>query len=125
MRLMTACTALVLAAAAAGASAGEIYTWKDASGVTNFSDSPPPAGTAHEVRRVSDAGVSRPASSDPAPPAAEDPQCTTARANIELLNGEAPVLQDVGEGQTRALDPDERASQLELARAAVRAYCKD
>lgn len=126
MRLMTACAALVLAMVAMGSNASEIYQWTDARGVTHYSESPPPAGTAFQTRRITDSGASTQAV-DPAPTQAEeaaDPQCATARSNIEVLQGEGPVHQEDGDG-TRELDADERANQLELAQAAVRAYCND
>lgn len=127
MRLMTACAALVLAMVAMGTNASEIYQWTDASGVTHYSENPPPAGTEYQTRRITDSGASIQAV-DPAPAQeaekADDPQCATARNNIEVLQGEGPVHQGEGD-DTRELDADERANQLELAHAAVRAYCND
>ncbi|MDB5959018.1 MAG: glutaredoxin family protein [Massilia sp.] len=55
--------ALALAAVAGGASA-QMYTWKDARGVTHFSDQPPPAGAAKAapaIKTVPRAGASQPA----------------------------------------------------------------
>ena len=126
MRLMTACAALLLATAALCANASEIFQWTDAKGVTHYSESPPPAGTPYQTRRITDSGTSTPAAA-PAPAQTEEeanPQCATARSNIEVLQGEGPVHQEDGDG-TRELDADERANQLELAQAAVRAYCND
>lgn len=127
MRLTITCAALFLATAAAGSAASEIYQWKDARGVTHYSETPPPAGTPYQVRRITDSGASsQPADPAQARAAAEpDPQCTTARSNIEVLQADGPVHQEDGSGNTRELDADERASQLELAHAAVRAYCRD
>lgn len=126
MRLSLACAALVLAASAAGASASEIYQWTDARGVTHYSETPPPAGTPYQTRQITDTGAStRAAAPAPAQEAPVNPQCTTARSNIEILLGEGPVQQDDGRGNARELSADERANQLELAQAAVRAYCDD
>lgn len=126
MRLSIACAALVLAASVAGASASEIYQWTDARGVTHFSETPPPAGTPYQTRQVTSTGASTLATTPPpAQEAAANPQCTTARANIEILLGEGPVQQDDGSGNVRELSADERTNQLELARAAARAYCDD
>ena len=61
----------------------------------------------------------------PAEAAPANPQCATARSNIEILLGDGPVQQDDGEGNARELSADERTNQLELARAAARAYCDD
>ncbi|NZA27065.1 DUF4124 domain-containing protein [Luteimonas sp. SJ-92] len=115
--------ALALAAGATAPVAGaqEVYQWKDANGVTHYSESPPPSGS-YQQRRITNSGAS--AGSDPtaAPVAvAENPQCTTARNNIALLQGEGPVAQEDGS----ELGEDERANQMELAQAAVRAYCTD
>lgn len=124
MRLSIVCAALVLAASTMGASAADIYQWTDANGVTHYSESPPPAGTQYQTRRITNAGAStQAAAAQPVPAADENPQCTTARDNIELLLGDGPVHQDDGSGSSRELSDDERTSQLELARAAVRAYC--
>ena len=38
-------TALALLIAAAPLAASEVYSWKDARGVTHYSQTPPPAGT--------------------------------------------------------------------------------
>ena len=135
MRLPTACAALLLATTAlcASTSASEIYQWKDARGVTHFSETPPPAGTPYQTRRITESGTSTPAA-EPAPATTEaaaaagaepsvNPQGATARSNIEILQGEGPVQQDDGSGNARELSADERTNQLELAQAAVRAYC--
>lgn len=126
MRLSLACAALVLAASAAGASASEIYQWTDARGVTHYSEAPPPAGTSYTTRRITDSGASTPAVAPaPAEAAPVNPQCTAARSNIEVLLGEGPVHQEDDSGSARELSADERTNQLELARAAARAYCDD
>ena len=58
--------ALLLAVLAATASAGELYRWKDAAGVTHYSDSPPPDAQA-ELRRYDDADAApRPSDGTPA-----------------------------------------------------------
>ncbi len=130
MRISIACVVLALAATAMAADASEIYQWTDARGVTHYSENPPPAGTAYQTRRITSAGASTQAA--PAPEAAatapaivadENPQCATARSNIEILLGDGPVHQDDGEGNSRELGDEERTNQLELARAAERAYC--
>lgn len=121
--------ALVVAAFATGAGADEVYQWKDANGVTHYSESPPPSGN-YQQRKITDSGASTSQTTTTAgqastPAAAEDSQCAIARRNIETLRSEGPVQQDDGEGNVRELGADERANQLELAQAAVRAYCTD
>jgi hypothetical protein len=121
--------ALVLAAAPALAqqTAGEVYQWTDASGVVHFSQTPPAAGTFRH-RVITATGSAAPASSEAVAQAAaaqDNPQCTTARTNIAALQGEGPVQQDTdGDGTPdTVLDANARAAQLELARAAEKAYC--
>jgi hypothetical protein len=121
MRLAIVCAVLSLAAATAGAS--EIYQWTDARGVSHYSETPPPAGTQYQVRRITDSGAGLRAQ-QPASAAPEvNPQCTAAQANIEVLQGEGPVFQEDDGGERVALSDDDRSRQLELAQAAVRAYC--
>lgn len=118
-----------LAFAAAGclactAIAGEVYQWKDANGVTHYSQTPPPKGS-YQQRQFSGNGGSAPARATAEVEATgTDPACATARANVATLTSGRPVHQADADGAPgRALNDAERASQLELAQAAVRAYC--
>ncbi|TDK30013.1 DUF4124 domain-containing protein [Luteimonas terrae] len=127
--------------AAAPLAASEIYTWKDARGVTHYSETPPPAGTRFEVRRM--AGTTPPSTpSTPATPApAATPaaataananasaggdagQCDLARKNVAALKAEGAVQQVGADGKPRELSANERTDQLALSEAAVRAYCR-
>jgi len=120
MRLSTGLCGLLLFASASAA-ATDMYKWKDANGVTHYSETPPP-GQRAEARRMD--------GSDPVQPetqaaTAESPQCTTARQNLSLLGGNKQVMQDTdgdGKGDT-LLDDSQRDAQRNLAEAAVRAYC--
>jgi hypothetical protein len=98
-----------------------VYQWKDAKGVTHFSDSPPPK--AHTTRTM----AHRDGTPAPQPVAApaEDPQCTTARANLAHLQGDAPVGFDADkDGKAdRAITAEERASQARYAEAAIQVHC--
>ncbi|MGH8027338.1 MAG: DUF4124 domain-containing protein [Pseudoxanthomonas sp.] len=122
--LIRAITLLLLTAACTTALAGKIYQWKDAQGVTHFSDSPPPNGQAQD-RRIDNRG-------EPVPQAAaagksvENPTCTTAKRNLEVLSGKATVQQDSdGDGKPdKTLTEDDRGAQRNLAEAAVKAYCQ-
>jgi len=131
----TLVTALALLIAAAPLAASEVYSWKDARGVTHYSQTPPPAGTRFEVRNVSAGGTaSTPAPSAPAAaPAAtaatanaggDTSQCELARTNVAALRGEGAVQQLGADGTPRELGANERADQLALSEAAVRAYCR-
>lgn len=121
MRLAIVCTVLCLAAATAGAS--DVYQWTDARGVTHYSETPPPAGTQYQVRRITDSGAGLRAEQPTAAEPEVNPQCAAAQANIEVLQGEGPVFQEDSNGERVALDDDDRGRQLELAQAAARAYC--
>lgn len=121
--LFAAILALAAFPAVAQQTAGEVYQWTDAGGVTHYSQTPPQQGR-YEHRLITSSGAAAPAETGSAA-AAENPQCTTARANITALQGEGDVQQDIdGDGKPDSvLDADQRAAQLELARAAVKAYC--
>lgn len=119
----------LLAAAGLGATqaqqpAAEVYQWQDANGVTHFSQTPPARG-AYQQRAITNTGSAAPVAQATTAAAAESSQCTTARSNIEALQGDTAVQQDTnGDGTPdKVLDPAERAAQLEFAQAAVKAFC--
>ena len=122
--LIRALALLLIASACVPAFAQKVYQWKDAKGVTHYSDSPPPNQQAKD-RRIDNRG-------EPVVQAAavgtsvENPQCTTAKLNLQLLAGKNAVQQDTdGDGKPdKTLGDDDRANQRELANAAVKAYCK-
>lgn len=103
------------------ATAGEIYQWKDAKGVTHYSDSPPP-GQKATTRSITGAP-------SPAPPAESRPvanaDCTNARSNLALLQSKEKVgVDDDKDGKPdRELTAAERASRLKLAEAQIETYC--
>jgi hypothetical protein len=113
-----AATLLVLALPAL---AGEVYQWKDAKGVTHYSDAPPP-DTAYKNRVVKQ-NVPAPAQAAAAP--AEDPRCATARTNLERLKGNGPVGLDAnGDGQPDTeMTATERAQQVQLAELTLKTNC--
>jgi len=112
-----------LSAGLAAAQAGEVYQWKDANGVTHYSQTPPPQGQ-FQQRQITSHGPASPQAAAPAKPA-EDPQCAAARANLEVLQSGQPVHEAGEDGKPgRQLGEDERQSQIELANAAIRAYCR-
>lgn len=119
-------TALGLAflLASAAATADDVYEWKDASGVTHYSQTPPASGSYIEHSDVGRRAPPPPAANAAASPA-ESPQCATARKNVELLQGKSVVQQDTdGDGKPdKTLSDEDRANQLELARAMLRADC--
>ena len=123
MRLLSrSCLLLLAAGLCTSASATNVYQWKDAKGVLHSSDKPPP-GQKYETRRIDQRG--QPVDADPVEKAAPSPQCLTAQQNLSLLSSGVEVQQDTdGDGKPDAtLSPEDRASQKNLAEAAVKAYC--
>ena len=121
MRSTTGLLGLLLLAGTAGAA--DLYKWKDANGVTHYSESPP-AGQKYESRRIDNAGAVGPAEDGEGAPK-ESPQCTQARQNLKTLSDNRPAMLDTdGDGKPDTpLDPDQREVQRNLADAAVKAYC--
>ena len=137
--------AVAIALLACGvASAGDVYQWKDAKGISHYSNTPPPSG-AYKTRVVhsDDTPAAAPAaataSAAPSPtpsptpataPAAEanpgeDPGCAIARKDIELLQAQAPVLMDSdGDGKPdKILTDEDRAKHLQVAQSALKGRC--
>ena len=105
--------------------ASEVYQWKDANGVTHYSQTPPDKG-AYTQRVIAQNGSAAPVAQTAASgttattadaAASANPQCATARKNIAALEGKAAVQQDTdGDGKPdKTLSDAERASQLEFA----------
>ena len=85
--LIRACTLLVLASACTTALAGKVYQWKDAQGVTHYADSPPPDQQVKD-RRIDDRGAPVAEGATAVGKSVENPQCTTARLNLQVLAGQ-------------------------------------
>lgn len=121
---LTALGLSALLAAAATAAADDVYEWKDAGGVTHYSQTPPASGS---YLKQNDSGRRAPAPSpqSAALSPAESPQCAIARKNVELLQSDTAVQQDTdGDGKPdKTLSAEDRANQLELARAMLKADC--
>jgi hypothetical protein len=140
----------VLAAGITSVGAAEkkqVYKWTDANGVVHFTDAPPPKDTPNvqSVRLVGGMTSSAPAvaeesaapttapnsapnqSAAPATAAAKPDDatlCKTARANLELLQGDTPVGVADAQGKADVLDDKARATQLANAKVAIARYCK-
>ena len=123
MRLMSCLTLLLLTSAPAVAA--QVYKWKDANGVTQYSATPPPARP-YETRPLTrdpvEGATAAPATSTVP---AEPPQCTTARQNLIALQGSGAVMQDLdGDGIAETeLGSAQRDNQRALAEAAIKAWC--
>lgn len=118
------CTFAALILACSAAHADRVYQWKDANGVTQYSDKPP-QGQKYQDRRIDNRGTATQGTSAEDGKPKENAQCTTARSNLALLAGGGPVqVEGETEGQpARTLGDDERTAQKSLAEAAVKAYC--
>ncbi len=105
------------------ASAGEVYQWKDANGVTHYSQIPPPKGKfqARSIQQRQPEATTQAAGEAPT----ESPQCTTARKNIELLMSGAKLQMDSdGDGKPdRDLSDSDRDKQLQIAQTVSRVNC--
>jgi hypothetical protein len=120
---------------------GQAYKWKDAQGVTHYSDSPPPAGT--KVEKIKTSGVVIPPAGEAAPaatpaPAATKPApdqvtdtpanraklCDQLHKNADTLSKEKNVSVDDGKGGSKVLDDAGRARQVETTQAQITLYCK-
>jgi len=115
---------LAIAVASTAAAAGEVYQWKDANGVTHYSQTPPPKG-AYQQRVIGSGGEAQALQQVAAVTSVETAQCTTARKNIDVLKGLAAVQQDTdGDGKPdKTLNDADRANQLDLAQATIKATC--
>lgn len=121
--LIRACVLLVLASACTTALAGKVYQWKDAQGVSHYADSPPPDQQVKN-RRIDNRGAPV-VESAAVGKSVENPQCTSAKLNLQILAGNTGVQQDTdGDGKPdKTLNDEDRANQRDLAQAAVKAYC--
>ena len=118
--LLIAGLSLAGLAGADAVAAGEVYQWKDANGVTHYTDLPPTQ--AHQRRDIDNRGsATEIATVKPA----ENEQCAGSRANLQKLQANQTIGVDTnGDGKSdRTLSSDERASQIELNQAAIKAYC--
>ena len=133
---------LVLLVAACPLAFAQAYKWKDAQGVTHYSDSPPPGQGAKVEKIQMKGGVNAPvpastgpakAATAPAPPAgtpvADNPAnrkalCGQLTKNMDVLQKEAVVSMDDGKGGTKQLDAAGRQRQIETTQAQMTLYCK-
>ena len=100
--------------------AQQVYKWKDAKGVTQYTSTPPVAG-GYESRQVDQ---------HQAPPVAaakraEDPACAQARSNLVLLQGKSKLQVDSdGDGKPdKTLSDADRADQMALTEATIKVKC--
>lgn len=136
---------LALACVAGFASAQQIYKWKDANGVTHFSQSPPGKGVHYTVMHLLgqpnvDATPATPAANNnvepnpgatphiaiqkniPDNPSNRASLCRQLASNIALLQSKQPVVTS-GNGSQAVLSDNAREQQLATARAQQAQYC--
>lgn len=138
---------LSLACIAGFAGAQQIYKWKDANGVTHFSQMPPAGGVHYTKVQLSHGPVasSRPAPSDPRPnpepvtratpraaaasgtqpdtPSNRAALCKRLSSNISLLRSKQPVIAGGKDGKQMVMSDNQREQQLATARAQQKQYC--
>jgi hypothetical protein len=139
---------LSLACIAGFASAQQIYKWKDANGVTHFSQTPPSPGTHFTKMRLAgepDVSSNPPPASDngdntepgtsapqqTAPASSTQPDTASNRAelckqltsNISLLRSKQPVVTGGSNGKQEVMSDNAREAQLATARAQQAQYC--
>jgi hypothetical protein len=120
IRLSVGLAALLLALPAF---AGKVYQWKDAKGVTHYSDSPPPAQLGAKNRVLKD---SVPASTVAAVKPTEEDDCAIALKNLERLKSSSgPVGFDAnGDGKLdKEMSADERAQQVQKSEWMLTTRC--
>lgn len=122
-RLLPGAVAALCLVLATPAFAAKVYQWKDAKGVTHYSDSPPP-DQAIKGRTMADKG-GQPAQTPVAKPVVSA-NCTNARSNLAVLQGANPVSidEDKDGKPDRNLSDSERANRTELAQAQIKTYCE-
>jgi len=143
------CLAVLLFLLVATAHAQTVYTWKDAKGVTHYSDAPPkqekvvvrtvpvtaaPAAAPAAAAIPSAAAGAAPATASAAAAAAAartaneaagQARCSQARANLTALQGTAPVGPDADrDGKPDStLSADDRAKQVASMQATIQRDC--
>lgn len=117
--------ACLLLAGTALAQSGGVYQWKDAQGVTHYSDAPPPKGQ-YQSRDIHHRDGAAPATTAAGKPTtAASANCTLARTNQERLKAGGDIGLDAnGDGQPdAALDAEELARQSRLAEINIKTFC--
>ena len=119
-----AASALALALAAPASAWQQVYKWKDANGVTHYSQNPPPAGK-FESRTIVNRQPTPAQGAQPGDKPAESTQCARARSNIDLINsGVALKVDSDNDGKPdRDISDAERKRQLDINQIVLRANC--
>lgn len=115
---------LICLLAALPVGAARVYQWKDANGVTHYSDEPPPAGQEFRGREVTNAPATGSAAAQDKP--GEDPDCAMARRNLDQLKSDRPVGLDAnGDGKPdKEMTAEERGQQVAKMEQTLKARCQ-
>jgi hypothetical protein len=118
--------AALLTVPAVASHAGDLYQWKDAKGVTHYSDAPPAKGQ-YRARSIDvRAGQPAPAATEQVKPTTTaSANCSLARTNLERLKAGGNIGLDAnGDGKPDApLSAEESLRQTQLAQASIKSYC--
>lgn len=116
----------------------QAYKWTDSAGTVHYSETPPPTGTKYQ--RMTTTGSSEPlaqpapaaakaatAATPAAQPVADTPAnraafCATLKTNLDMLKGDGPLVVQQ-DGQQKAVDEDQRKSQMNIAQSQYLQYC--
>lgn len=146
--LAAAVVGLGLLCMAEWSAAQQIYTWKDANGVTHFSQTPPTNGTHYTKLHLTNApevssnpppsagavnshehaepGSSQAAAAEatqPDTPANREQLCKQLASNIGILESKQPVVTGNASGKQTVMSDDAREQQLATAKAQQAQYC--
>ena len=126
--LLKSLLAAAVLLAAMPALAGTVYQWKDANGVTHYSDAPPPDRKGVQNRELKDdapAATAQAAAKSTAKPTDENANCALLRNNLTQLQSDQPVGVDAnGDGQMDSVMTDaERTEQIHQAELSLKTYC--
>jgi Domain of unknown function (DUF4124) len=119
-----AASALALALAAPASAWQQVYKWKDANGVTHYSQNPPPAGK-FESRTIVNRQPTATQGTQAGDKSVEPVECVRARNNIALINsGVALKVDSDNDGKPdRDINESERKRQLDINQIVLRANC--
>ena len=126
--------------------AQQMYKWKDAKGVTHFSENPPPDGAAAEKIEVKPVGGERPAVPPPTPRPQKEPEakptkaaadeaarkndeeqraqkCRTYKRELEVLTA-GRIFSTNDKGERVAMEETERFQRIDEAKRIIRESCQ-
>ena len=119
----------------------DFYRWKDAAGVTHYSETPPPKQQAARLsvdgrRPVATTSSAQAAATPPpsqaqagdgrlatAEAAARQRNCERSQASLQTLGGKAMIVDGTDASVARRLSPEEMAASKRVAQADVDTYC--